>query len=59
LACPRRHGTIEREPGPAEKTRAMTDKKAQDVRTFIEKVNKKSKQNGLKIRFAFTKNKRK
>ena len=37
----------------------MTDKKAQDVKTFIEKVNKKDKQNGLKIRFAFTKNKRK
>lgn len=36
-----------------------TEKKAQDVNTFIEKVNKKEKQNGLKIRFAFTKNKRK
>jgi hypothetical protein len=37
----------------------MTDKKAQDTKTFIEKANKKDKMNGLKIRFAFTKNKRK
>ena len=33
-------------------------KKAQDLGTFIEKVNKKDKQNGLKIRFAFVKRKR-
>lgn len=32
-------------------------KKAQDVKTFIEKVNKKDKPNGLKVRFGFTKRK--
>ena len=36
-----------------------TAKKAQDVKTFIEKVNKKEKVNGLKVRFGFTKRKRK
>jgi hypothetical protein len=59
LARSSRRGTIEREPGPDGETSTMSDKKAQDVKTFIEKVNKKDKQNGLKIRFAFTKNKRK
>ena len=34
------------------------EKKVQDLKTFIEKVNKKEKQNGLKIRFAFVKRKR-
>ena len=37
----------------------MTGKQTEDVKTFIEKVNKKDKVNGLKIRFAFTKRKRK
>ena len=34
-------------------------KKAQDLKTFIEKANKKDKRNGLKVRFGFTKRKRK
>jgi len=33
-------------------------KKAQNLNTFIEKVNKRDKPNGLKIRFAFVKRKR-
>ena len=37
----------------------MSTKKAQDIKTFIEKVNKKEKANGLKVRFGFTKRKRK
>ncbi len=37
----------------------MSTKKAQDTKTFIEKVNKKEKVNGLKVRFGFTKRKRK
>jgi hypothetical protein len=37
----------------------MTDKPLSDLGTFIEKVNKKDKRNGLKIRFAFVKRKRK
>jgi len=36
-----------------------TDKPAKDLQTFIENVNKKDKLNGLKIRFGFTKRKRK
>jgi hypothetical protein len=35
------------------------DKPLPDLNTFIENVNKKDKPNGLKIRFAFTKRKRK
>ena len=38
--------------------RQTSEKKAQDLATFISKVNKKEKQNGLKIRFAFVKRKR-
>jgi hypothetical protein len=38
----------------------MTEKKMVDLQTFIENVNKKgSKLNGKKVRFAFTKRKRK
>ena len=37
----------------------MTDKSLTDLKTFIENVNKKEKQNGLKIRFGFTKRKKK
>lgn len=38
--------------------RQASVKRVQDLETFIEKVNKKEKQNGLKIRFAFVKRKR-
>ena len=34
-------------------------KRVTGLKTFIENVNKKDKVNGLKIRFAFTKRKRK
>ena len=37
----------------------MAEKKQADLKTFIKNVNKKDKVNGLKIRFAFTKQKRK
>jgi len=37
----------------------MIAKKAPDLGTFVKNVNKKDKRNGLKIRFAFTKRKRK
>lgn len=37
----------------------MTDKPLPDLETFIENVNKKNKAKGKKIRFGFTKNKRK
>jgi len=37
----------------------MTAKKAPDLKTFVENVNKKDKRNGLKIRFNFVKRKRK
>jgi len=37
----------------------MRDKPLTDLKTFIENVNKKDKRNGLKIRFAFTKHKKK
>ncbi len=37
----------------------MTDKPLPDLTTFIKNVNKKDKRNGLKIRFAFVKRKRK
>ena len=38
----------------------MADKPKTDLKTFIENVNKKEKKrNGLKVRFAFTKRKRK
>ena len=37
----------------------MSTKKVQDTKAFIEKVNKKEKVNGLKVRFGFTKRKRK
>ena len=37
----------------------MSDKPLPDLKTFIENVNKKDKPNGKKIRFAFTKRKRK
>ncbi len=37
----------------------MADKKKEDIKEFIENVNKKdTKRNGLKIRFSFTKRKR-
>ena len=36
-----------------------SDKYPTDLKTFIENVNKKDKRNGLKIRFAFVKRKRK
>jgi len=38
---------------------AKPAKPAQDLQTFIENVNKKDKPYGKKIRFAFTKRKRK
>ena len=37
----------------------MTDKPLTDQKTFIENVNKKDKLNGKKVRFGFTKRKRK
>ncbi len=37
----------------------MTDKPRIDLKTFIENVNKKDKLNGLKVKFGFTKRKRK
>ncbi len=37
----------------------MGNKPPIDLKTFIERVNKKDKLNGKKIRFAFTKRKRK
>ncbi len=42
------------------KDTVMADKPLPDLKTFIENINKKDvKRNGLKIRFAFTKRKRK
>jgi len=41
------------------KETAMSDKPLTDLKTFIENVNKKDKLSGKKIRFAFTKRKRK
>jgi len=38
---------------------AKSTKPAKDLQIFIENVNKKDKVNGLKIRFGFTKRKRK
>lgn len=37
----------------------MTEKPTKDLQTFIDNVNKKDKVRGKKIRFAFTKRKRK
>lgn len=37
----------------------MAEKKLTDLKTFIENVNKKDKPNGKKVRFGFTKRKRK
>ncbi len=37
----------------------MAEKKQEDLKTFIENVNKKDKLNGKKIDFNFTKRKRK
>ncbi len=37
----------------------MADKPLPDLKTFIENVNKKDKRSGRRIRFAFTKRKRK
>jgi hypothetical protein len=37
----------------------MAKKPGADLKTFIENVNKKDKLNGKKIRFGFTKRKRK
>ena len=38
----------------------MTEKKMADLKTFLENVNKKEeKRNGKKVRFGFTKRKRK
>ena len=41
------------------KDSTMSDKPLTDLKTFIENINKKDKRNGKKIRFAFTKRKRK
>ena len=38
---------------------AKTTKPDKDLQSFIENVNKKDKLNGLKVRFGFTKRKRK
>jgi hypothetical protein len=38
---------------------AKPAKPAKDLQTFIENVNKKDKRKGLKVRFGFTKRKRK
>jgi hypothetical protein len=38
---------------------AKPAKPTKDLQTFIDNVNKKDKLNGLKIRFGFTKRKRK
>ncbi len=37
----------------------MTEKPLLDLKSFIENVNKKDKLNGKKVRFGFTKRKRK
>jgi len=37
----------------------MAEKPLPDLKTFIENVNKKDKLNGLKVKFGFTKRKRK
>jgi len=37
----------------------MSDKSPIDLKTFIENINKKDKLNGKKVRFGFTKRKRK
>jgi hypothetical protein len=37
----------------------VADKPLPDLKTFIENVNRKDKRSGKKIRFAFTKRKRK
>ncbi len=37
----------------------MSDKPLPDLKTFIDNINKKDKLNGKKIRFAFTRRKRK
>ncbi len=37
----------------------MAEKKLTDLKDFVENVNKKNKVNGRKIKFAFTKRKRK
>ena len=42
-----------------EKDVPMSDKPLPDLKTFIENVNKKDKPNGKKVRFGFTKRKRK
>ena len=41
------------------KKEAMSEKPLPDLKTFIENVNKKDKLNGKKVRFGFTKRKRK
>jgi hypothetical protein len=38
---------------------AKSAKPTKDLQTFVENVNKKDRVNGLKIRFGFTKRKRK
>ena len=43
----------------SKKDSTAADKPTKDLQTFIENVNKKDKPNGKKIRFAFTKRKRK
>ena len=37
----------------------MTEKQAPDLKAFIANVNKKDKRKGTKVRFGFTKRKRK
>ena len=46
-------------PKQPKKDSPVTDKPITDLQTFIENVNKKDKPSGKKIRFAFTKRKRK
>ena len=41
------------------KDTTTSDKKLNDLKTFIENVNKKDKRNGKKVKFGFTKRKRK
>jgi hypothetical protein len=43
----------------SKKDSTMTDKPLTDLKTFIENINKKDKLSGKKIRFSFTKRKRK
>ena len=58
--CAKIYDKINYNPGNLqEKDTIMGDKPLPDLKTFIENVNKKDKRNGKKIRFGFTKRKRK